>query len=348
MIGVLAIVAILAAAITPVVIRHIDLAALSKEQTDMNAISSALKLQILRTWTIPSDTTWAQSVGSWLSRPPSTITNTPRHLTRLFLLDTSGWLGTTTLPYTQTITGTQAPTNARVLLVSTIATPLPAISSRPTLAAFNDIWNTQPGAKPSTWTTWPGNGNDLVIQRISLDSLFHRLVLVNRDPVNACSFSINGTNTAPLIMTGNNGTISNAFYLDGSVVGLCSSNGTPLTRYVLTRDIGFVFESDLWQGQIGGSDINGTLANNFASQAAAFLNSNWFTGAQKGSDQQGVLLDMYTFMYDYTMWANECPWHFNTHGGTSVNQPPEYSLLDAVGGNSKLLDSASGQNELLK
>ncbi len=51
--------------------------------------------------------------------------------------------------------------------------------------------------------------------------------------------------------------------------------------------------------------------DNFATQAQNFLASEWATSAAKGADQQGVLLDMYTFMYDYTMWANECP-HFNT------------------------------------
>ncbi len=56
MIGVLAIIALVAAAITPVVIRRDDLAALSKETADLSAISSALQLQILRTYTIPSDT----------------------------------------------------------------------------------------------------------------------------------------------------------------------------------------------------------------------------------------------------------------------------------------------------
>jgi type II secretory pathway pseudopilin PulG len=344
-IGVLAVVALLAAAIVPVAIRHIDLAAKTKEASDLQAISDALRLEILRTKTVPSDTTWASAVADWLSRSPASITNTPRHYTRLFLMDTSGWLGSTTLPYTQNINGASPPNNARLMLVSTIAQALPNIGTRPSLAVFNDIWNTQQGAVPNSLSSagWTGRGDDLLIQRISLDKLFHRLILVNRDPINAAAFSID-TNS-PIALGVNS--ISNAFYLDGTVVGLCNSNGVPMTRYVLTRDIGFVFESDLWQGQIGlDTDANNpsVTGQDFASQAAAFLESNWNSAGNKGQDQQGALLDMYTLMYDYTMWANECP-HFNTHGTASAQQPPEWSLLQAVGGQNQLLDTATGKTQ---
>jgi type II secretory pathway pseudopilin PulG len=343
MIGVLAVLAILAAAIAPVAIRHIDQAARTKEAADLQAISDALRLEILHTKTVPSETTWAQAVGDWLSRPPASITNNPRGRARVILLDTSGWFGTATLPNQQTINGTQAPANARLMLVSSIVRPLPAINARPGAAVFNDIWNTPAGAKPGTWTTWAGSGDDLLIQRISLDKLFHRLILVNRDPNNAARFSIDGTNTLAVPRISVAGTNWNAFYLDGTVVGLCNSNGVPVTRYVLTRDISFVFESDLWQGQLGAQDNSGVAGNNFANQAAAFLASAW-SGGSHSADQQSVLLEMYTFMYDYTMWANENP-RFNYHGISSASQVPEWMLLDGV---EFRIGQDSGKNGLLK
>ena len=42
------------------------------------------------------------------------------------------------------------------------------------------------------------------------------------------------------------------------------------------------------------------------------------------------MISMYTFMFDYTYWANECP-HFNYHGNPNPNSVPEYVLLHNQG-----------------
>src|SRR6266568_3201747 len=55
-IGVLAVLAILALALTPVVIRRMDSAAWTKEVNDMTAISNALVLQTLKNYSIPDAT----------------------------------------------------------------------------------------------------------------------------------------------------------------------------------------------------------------------------------------------------------------------------------------------------
>ena len=54
-------------------------------------------------------------------------------------------------------------------------------------------------------------------------------------------------------------------------------------------------------------------------------------GAQAhGASQFGVMISMYTFMFDYTYWANECPYHF-AHHGNNVGSVPEYVLLHNQG-----------------
>ena len=35
------------------------------------------------------------------------------------------------------------------------------------------------------------------------------------------------------------------------------------------------------------------------------------------ASQFGVMISMYTFMFDYTFWANECP-HFDYHGNLDL------------------------------
>jgi hypothetical protein len=42
---------------------------------------------------------------------------------------------------------------------------------------------------------------------------------------------------------------------------------------------------------------------------------------------------MYVFMFDYALWAEQCP-HFSRHGlGGNISSVPEYAILDALGKN---------------
>ncbi len=353
-VGVLAIMAILAAALAPVVIRQIDRAALSKETTDMGAISNALVLATLRTKTLPDETTWSNVAADWLSRPSIQIGVTPRHFNRIFLVDDSGFLGNYPAgsPYTQDINGTGAtgPASARVMLISTIANgPLPLASGRPGSTAFNDIWNTLPNAKPSSWSSWKGDGYDLVIERMDFQPLFHHLILVNRDydqypPGPDVSIDAS-TTTNPGLTT--NGMGWNSWYLDGTVVGLDDTNAVPVTRYVLRQDMSYVFEDGAWRGYIGGNGGNDTLASDFDKLAHLFMSNAWYTGSHMGGNQFAAVTAMFTFMGAYTMWANECP-EFWEHGASSAQNVPEYQCLDTIGAKNALLDTITGTGGLLK
>jgi type II secretory pathway pseudopilin PulG len=358
LIGVMAVVAVLAAIMAPSVLRQMDQAARTKEISDLNAISNALVLEILNTngtKTIPSQATWAQAVAKWTQQPVTRITTNNRGCSRVFLIDTNGLFGTAAgaLPYTQSInTALTAPVvNARLLIVSTIARPfVPVTSGKPGNSDFNAIWNTADGAKPSTWTTWQGKGEDLVIQRLNLDQLFHRLILVNRDELGIPpTFSIDTTNTLPVAV----GNVVTACYLQGTTVGLCNPAGTPMLRFRLTRDLGYVFDGSIWHDQISGGDSSEVMAQEFADLSVKFLASQWYPGANQPGrgDQQGALTAMFNFMLIFSMWADQFP-HFPRHGA-NANQVPEYQLLDALvgpstgGSGSDLLNLFTGANGLL-
>ncbi len=351
LIGVVAVFAILGAMTVPVVIRQIDEAARTKEVSDLHAISNAIVLQMVGTngtKTIPSQAGWAQTVANWARLPVAKVTKTPRGYDRIFLIDTNGWFGTAAgrLPYTQTINGTvSSPLNARLMVVSRTGGPaLPVVNGAPGTAAFNDIWNTADRAKPGTWT-WGGTGDDLLIQRMNLEPLFHRLVLVNRDPPGNASLSIDSTNTIGLT------NVFASYYLNGTDVGLYNGTSPPTAqmRVLLDQDRSFLFQGGLWFGDLdpggGYSDVAG---NTFAALAGQFLATEWVDTAHKGGNQQGVVLAMFDFMLTYQLWANQCP-HFPTHA-SSRNQVPEYLLmLDVAGyGSSSLLNSFSGTDGLLK
>src|SRR5262249_30269803 len=133
--------------------------------------------------------------------------------------------------------------------------------------------------------------------------------------------------------------------LDGTAVSLWS--GSTLTNtFILSRDISFTFDQGMWQANLtGASKDNSSTATNFAYQASRFLAAG-DSGVKNGASAQGVLSGMYTFMYAYTIWANECP-HFQFSASSQMQQT-DFVLLDALAANGGIIDAAAGQNGLLK
>lgn len=345
LVGSLAIIAILASILTVTVVKRMDQSAWTRETADMNAIATSYSQCSLRNKSIPGHGTWATAVASDLSLPVSAITSNPRGLARAFLVDPNLSIGSGggVLPYTQTAGGADKPVSARVILVSSLAQALPVSSGVPSSTEFNALWATADGAKPvsETWTPWSGSGADLCIKKINLESLFYNLILINHDTANLATYSIDSTSTSTVAVGGLGW---NRYYFAGSVVGLHSPNGAVQTKYLLQRDISFVFEGGFWNGMIGGGQSVNALADMFAAQASVFYNSANNPLAQSGGTVYSALVAMYTFMFNYTLWANECP-HFDPHGTSSS---PEATLLYEVGGNSQALATFTGSGGLIK
>ena len=337
----LAIIALLASALVPNVIRRIDHAAWEREKADLQAMGDALMQSILRTKTIANSTGLPAAIAQEMSLSLSLITNSPRRIPRAFLVDPNFNIGGGNT-YTQLNNGTAKPVSARVMILSSIAGNLP-VSSSDNNSDFQAIWETPEGSRPSPWGSGP-KGDDLLIKKCDLGSLFYQLLLVNRDPTNQASFSIDSTNT--VVLFPNTAGLGDQYYLDGTAVGLYDCSRALQTKYLLKNSISFVFEFCSWSGglQSQGGQVD-PLAPIFFNQAYNFYHAtNNPAGNNGGASVFSVLVTMYTFMFDYTLWADECP-HFDTHGTASS---PEYTLLYNVGGNAQTLDSVSGSGGLLK
>ncbi len=352
-IAVMAVIAVLAALAAPSFIKQVDRAAWTKETANMNAIADAFTLSILRTKTIPNETGWAAAVAGQMSLPVSAVLTNARRYARAFIIDQNMDIGSG-LPYTQTINGTAKPSNARIMIVSSLAAPLPLPSGVQSSSDFDAIWNAPEGAKPATWTTWAGTGDDLRIKKLNLEPLFHELILFNHDPTNAPPgpFSIDRGTTNTVASGPAN--VWKKYYLETSDLGLFDSNYNLRTRYLMRRSVSFIFESGSWRGQIQGgetfSDASGQTASDFLKLASTFYSTPVNPGAAAGSSPSAVLVTMYTFMFDYAFWATECP-RFSWHGLTSFDQNlPEYFMLNdiAQGSATGSIDKYSGGNGLLK
>src|ERR1039458_8813301 len=225
LVGVLAVMAILAAVLVPVAVKRLDTSAWSTETASLSAMADALKLYIVRSNSIPDQTQWATAISGQLGLAPNQITTTPRKYSRAYLIDTDGWLGTALAsgPWTQPSVGTAFTGGARLMIVSTVGGPqLPVISP----ASFKTIWNTPLHASPWPTTTWAGRGEDLVIQRINLDPLFCRVILSPIDTTSPGSFAI--TNGIVSTTTTVASVPSDTWCLQGSVLSLYNTNNPPV------------------------------------------------------------------------------------------------------------------------
>jgi len=332
LVGVLAIIAILAAAMVPPMMKQMDQGALTKEVSDLSALANGLTNSILRTRTIPNHTTWAAAISSQLSLPISAVTNNARRYARAFLIDPASSLGGAGLPYIQTTNGTARPVSARVMILSALGRALP-VSSGPT-NTFNDIWNTPVGVKPSTWTTWAGDGRDLLIQRINLEPLFHRVIILNGDPwlSGLGSFSID---TFPPIVAPTTAPGWTAYYVEGTRINLYDATGVHCTSELLTRDLSRVFDFGSWRDQV----FLGLSAPGSEMSASAYQFMGTDLRKKAKADQIEVVDAMFTVMYQYSLWANDTPC-FSFYGEKEAKAVTQYNLMKYA---ASQLDKALGQ-----
>ena len=181
------------------------------EEQKLEQIAQALKTSVRLTGTIPGANTWPDTVAAHagMNRTnaeavyPEFPTDTSTR--RVLLIDPA--LGATTLPYVQdvntlldavkgvlgaptAILGTitnLASSSGRIMLISSTrrGLSLPVTNGPASSAtAFNNIWNwglnSATKAPPTGWpSTWTGKGDELHVQRIKLNELFHTVALKN-------------------------------------------------------------------------------------------------------------------------------------------------------------------------
>src|SRR6266568_5854032 len=142
MIGVLAVIAILAAALAPSLVRQMDKTAGDQESAALKSFGDALQQSIMRNRYIPSATDWASTVATELGVDTTAVTDSPRRQQRFFLIDPNLTIAGAGLPYTQTSAGSASkPVSPRVMILSSVGTALPAgvVSGTTTAANFTNI-----------------------------------------------------------------------------------------------------------------------------------------------------------------------------------------------------------------
>ncbi len=345
MIAVAAIIAVLAAILLPRWIKRIDLKVERAERSNLVTISNALVAQVARGTPLPDATTWRQRVSDWSMLPMSKVTANSRRYSRTYFLQSGS---NPSAGYSQTYLGFQdPPQNLRAMVVSILGGDELDASNcpQPTGGALNatefeEIWGLGNDSRPTNglWANWKGQGDDFFVQRVNYTPVFHHLVLLNRETNDLPGFTINGLPATPQPIAriqGTHNTGWGAYYLEGTVVGLCNPAGQTMTRYVLHEDISFVWEKGKWRAEIMGAPDSSSVADDFSQKAKEFMEAARYGSATKAT-QQGVTTTMYDFMLAYVYWSEECP-RFQTHG-VSHMQVAEYRIIERLGVKNGLLD----------
>lgn len=333
MIGVLAVIAILAATLLPALIRQIDKLASDQESASLKAIGDALESAILRQRHVPSHTNWAPFVAAELGADITGVTNNARRKPRFFLIDPALQIGTSVAgqAYQQTHTGSiNQPVRPRLIILSSIGQPLTACSSGvPTMADFTNIWNWHDAsATPPAASILAGlsRGDDLKVQRINLSQLFVKLLLGTYRSPGLGLFTIDMdrnpvTNAAPA------GAGYQAYYLQGTILGLLTHTYVPDIASVVAQDSpSYVYDQGVWRSSISGF-MPGAGFSDWSFIVAAFLKSPTNTASGAASPFL-VVQAMVDYMNKYDIWA--APGTFNHDANWTAAVAAQAVLMDRI------------------
>lgn len=305
-IGVLAVMAVLAGVLIPVAIRSLDRIAHDKEAASLRTLGDAFQNSIMKTRSIPAQAGWVQFIATNAGIDVHSVTNNLRNRTRMLVFDKGSAWFSANLPYSQSASGSTAlPDNPRVMLVSSIASALPYTDLDG--SQFNSLWTTAEGSLPAGWT---GDPYDVLIQRMNLAPLFVNLLVSTYKPGTNGNGYFGFEGKAP-INQAPTGKGTNAYYLRGTELNLRTSadtNTPPALTQILQQDSSFVFENNVWESSIVGP-VPVPGISDLAAIVGAFLkaypnpNSHYYTNTAPRTQQVVIVNTMMDFMSGYTNWA---------------------------------------------
>ena len=302
MVGVLAIISLLVAAAAPTFIKRIDHDFRTSEKLVTKKLAEGLRENCIRNRRVPAVNNWAAAIASNLELNVSQVLTNSRKHTRRFLAEPAFSINGSALPYVQgTIGSSSAPVNARGIILSTAAVPLPSLTGI-SGTDFTNIWVTADGTKPAALSTWEGRAEDLIVERIELASIFHKVVLVNVDPLpddlpNRGYYALN-TGAATWRPPES---LQTAYIIQDTVISFYRADGTSVDiSEILKNEMSFVYRRSKWARRLGGSDES---IGDFGELVSEFMEGPPPSEPKFAATQQAVINEVYSFLWTYSVWA---------------------------------------------
>lgn len=174
MIGVMAVMAILAGALVPSVFQLIEEGYQAAEKESMAAIAGSLRSHIVQNKSIPtSDSrTWATAVAEYAAMAPIRVLKNDKGFTRVLYFDPRFFTSVDSRfgGYNQTLGLATKPVSPRLMIISSLSGEVSANLS--SAEAFSQVWDQGPKLLIE-------ESKSLFIERVNLGSLFLRVVLNN-------------------------------------------------------------------------------------------------------------------------------------------------------------------------
>ena len=358
LVGTLAVLAILAATLLPVLVSRTDKAVADQEKATLQTFATALQNNILRNRYIPGSNDWAANLAIEVGANVASVSTNAVLLPRYYLIDPALQIGTNaagTLPYAQSnlfkaiaATGQMAPpASPRLMIVSSTATRLPATiisgSGTPSSTVFSNLWNWSGNSAtpPAGWpANWNNRGYDLQVQRINLAPLFVHLML-NNYPFNASvlgQYAIDQLATNQAFSNPANTNDVDAYFLQNTLLGLVqdsASGGALQSNQLLNRDATYYYVQGVWRARIMFSLPNSAtnwmamaMGALFQSTTSVFMQSITNSQAQAGATPTLVVSAMTNFMSAYVSWSNAgFPMSGTLYNNASTTQDTMATLL---------------------
>lgn len=344
MTGVLAVLAILAAVLLPNRLQLSGEADRQREAEALQRLRDGLREYILSTRSVPAPSTVFSNVANLLGWELGMARTNHRGNPRLFLVDPNLRIGSktaSTLPFVQSTYGFTNISNLRMMFVSSVGEPLPAILLNPGSQAaqvFSMVWNAADGRAPVGWTNG-GNWQDIRVSRLSLDPWITRVRLVDYAYASTMGrISVDNTNVTKQLPSCDFTTL----YFVRTQLGLHShvspyrlqvlqvlqdvplaTNGPP---YLLAPT--FVYEDGVWRGRLykyndaqkhDGEDLQWAY-DIFMSGPANVYHVGTVT-------QDSLTLRMWQYMSNYVRWTEL---GFPTSFKNSVLAPSQQAMASEL------------------
>ncbi|MDQ8186475.1 prepilin-type N-terminal cleavage/methylation domain-containing protein [Pelagicoccus sp. SDUM812002] len=180
MIGVLAIIGVLATLMAPNAIRAIDRAATKSESATLSTLAHSLKSYLVENAALPPTSTWTTSLSTYTDLNANSLAVNNRSVGRVLIYDPAN-----------------SPAQRAIFLSGMRGgLTLPSAANINTAARFAAIWDTADGEIPptSSWSSWSkwtavsGSADYLLIERVNLKSIY-------LDELRTNSVAINNTTT---------------------------------------------------------------------------------------------------------------------------------------------------------
>lgn len=331
LVGVLAIVAILAGLVAENLMEKMRLAAQEAERTSLATLTQTLEQYVIRNRAIPAVAALPAALAADLAVATERVAQTAQGNPRWIWVDPESRVGTNALgnlAYTQSAQGsTVQPQRLRLVVLSSVGAPLPTPAiTAPNTNQFLQAWNAVRGTVPAFLSSsWNGRPDDLAIQRIELGTLFCRVVLENLDGNYDAWYSVDATNNLASIpkLTGLASNSRIFWLVRGSVLNFHYPDQSLQAREYIMDDVGYTFENGRWGRYLRYGPNRST--GWFGEMVDKFLAAPPPPGAtRRYATQQWVIDAMYHFLYCFGQWSLD---YF--YGGPPWPHIPGYEQANA-------------------